>query len=130
MATARSTRASPSFTQTEVRQRRARQALHSTGSSLFSSTSRRQPGFANSITVPRVRRSHSIGASSGRDQDALLKLRDDPTTVNTAQPMSASDASQQSDAAPSRQQPEYNQSLVATTVRRRYPAKPRAPVIA
>ncbi len=73
-----------------------------TGSSLFLIDSvAADPAFANSITVPEGYADLTLSVPHPDATKTLyVKLRDDPTPINTAQPQTAADASQQSAAAP------------------------------
>ena len=73
-----------------------------TGSSLFLIDSvAADPDFTNSVSVPEGYADLTLTVPHPDATKTLyVKLRDDPTAVNTAQPLSAADASQQSAAAP------------------------------
>ena len=72
-----------------------------TGSSLFLIDSvAADPGFANSITVPEGYADLTLSVPHPDATKTLyVKLRDDPTPVNTAQPLTAAEAAQQNGAA-------------------------------
>ncbi len=72
-----------------------------TGSNLFLIDSvAADPGFTNRITVPEGYADLTLSVPHPDATKTLyVKLRDDPTPVNTAQPQTAADASQQSAAA-------------------------------
>jgi hypothetical protein len=78
-----------------------------TGSSLFLIESvAADPGFTNSITVPEGYADLTLSVPHPDATRTLyVKLRDDPTPVNTAQPLSPTEAAQQSPATPAAASP-------------------------